>query len=219
MRIGISFRTDKPQLLIHSTQEAKNMKRLICITFAFTVICATASAALIVDFVEVGSDVEVTLSGTLNLTDLSVVGSGSSTANWINIAPQNSYIGSAFGDYISWGNVIFNGTLGTGDEIFESVPRAGDLIVIDGYNGNLQVYDGYSSGDPINSTLTFSNTNIAALGIDPDFSVTWASGQNADSITIGAVGAIPEPAGMMLLMLGAGFSMFINRGCRNGMRR
>jgi len=160
-----------------------------------------ANATLIVNFEEVGADVVITFSGSINTTDLAS-GGGGSGGDWINIRPTSSYIASSGAvPYVGWSGVTFNGILGNGSDLFERTPAVGDRVGIDEMNTQLITYQGYQSGTAINSTMTFSNTNMETLDINPDFTVTWGTGANADSAIV--TGVVPEPVTAGLLGISA----------------
>lgn len=59
-------------------------------------------------------------------------------------------------------------------------------------NSYLALPLGYSSGDPLNSSTTYTGASFASLGLTPGtYTATWGSGGTADSITLSIV---PEPS-------------------------
>lgn len=182
----------------------------MCKVFSLAVVCAvvmvmagTVQAGVTVTVQEVGSDVLFSGSGTLNLTGLSSVGT-QSTAPGVEpdlpawgvgllaspdidvyvVAPIGSLNGpSSFGS----GSVRIDADSGTGD-VFGIGQNFGVIA--------LAVPQGFVSTNSVTGSATYTNTDLATLGIDIG-TYTWM--WPGDSITLNV---IPEPASLMLLGLG-----------------
>jgi hypothetical protein len=65
---------------------------------------------------------------------------------------------------------------------------------------------GYTSGHSLSSTATWNSQTFSSLGVTPGTYVwTWGTGAHADSFTlqVGPATAMPEPASLTLLGIGA----------------
>lgn len=180
---------------------------LVCV-FALTFCVTTAKAAVTVTAAQVGNDVVFTTEAgsSLNLTGLVFVTTDSTTPGvqpnlpgWgvgtlaptnidvytVSLLPPISVAGpSAFGS----GSTRINATSGAGD-VF-GIGQEFGLIA-------LAVPTGYSSGNPLSGSATYSNSTFASLGMDIG-TYTWS--WSGDSITLNVV---PEPASLMLLGFGS----------------
>jgi hypothetical protein len=70
------------------------------------------------------------------------------------------------------------------------------------------VPQGYTSGNSLSDTMTFTGKTFASLGVLPG-TYTWnfGTGANADSLIL-EIGVVPEPASLTLLAVGlAGLGM------------
>jgi hypothetical protein len=187
-------------------------------------ICAAATALLsapayadvfTATFAQVGSNVVVTGSGSIDLSGLvlvetsSIANAESPTPPALTLGAIAKYSGSipvsASSDYYS---ATFSGpenfgqgsgsfaTSGTGNEVgFVNYPQGGESYFI--------VPADYHSGDPLSDSLTFANTTLGGLGLAPG-SYTYTFGTN-DSFVIdipGQVAAVPEPATWAMMILG-----------------
>jgi hypothetical protein len=168
-----------------------------------------AQAGFIVTLTQQGSDVVATGSGTINLVDLTSVGSESASAFISSIAPA-IFTGptSAVLVTIYFGLTAGPGIIGPGARSVNASSGSGDLVGIDRHDGDLFVPSGYHSGDPLSDSSTYANQTFSSLGVAPGTYVyPWGSGPTADSFTlqIGSPAAVPEPASIMLLVLPLGF--------------
>ncbi len=154
---------------------------------ALILIASTApcAAAVLITGQEVGNDVIFTYKGFINTTELSYEGEGIANTD---IEPLDNDI-SAGGNCDFWGisNLRVSGSMGTGTGATGSA--AGDVFgVMTGYP-SLWLPKGYTSGDSISGTLTFSGHTFATLGVTENNTVsyTWGAGENTDSITFSTV--------------------------------
>jgi hypothetical protein len=162
-----------------------------------------AEAAFTFTFSEVGADVQLTGSGSLNLGGLSFT----ETANFTGaFAIPNSGVVGVFNvsyDFYA-GSLSGPGTFGPGGEA-TSLVISGDSVLLSLVDG-LSVPVGYMSGDPLSNSATFANSSIASMGLTPGTYVySWSTQSGEDTLTVvvreGAV-AVPEPASTLLF--GAG---------------
>jgi hypothetical protein len=155
-----------------------------------------APSGFMVTISEVGSDVVVTASGSLNINDLTFVstsalggaGLGVNTATFIMGANGN------FNTYSGFTSSPSN--FGTGGGAPPS-STSGDIFGCI-YPGTpphqLAVPVGYTTGANISSTMTFNGQTLSSLGlVSGTYTYTWGSGGNADSISVVVGGPSPTP--------------------------
>jgi hypothetical protein len=160
-----------------------------------------AEAAFIATIEQIGSNVVVTGSGSLDLTGLTFLDTGGTTsgidpaASVLSIGPAGSvptdvYRGSINGpSNFGSGGIAQPSSSGSGD-------RAGLQL-----DFGVFVAQGYVSGDALSDTSTYDNATFSSLGLTSGTYVwTWGSGADADSFTL-EIG-VPEPASLALLGTG-----------------
>ena len=181
--------------------------KLLAGTTALTIVVAAgrAEASVVFDITQVGSNVVITGSGTLDLTGL--------TYNFSTYAPtevvpslNTVLIGPAGGAVDVWsGFTSSSATLGPGGTTLAS-SGTGETFGIN--DMALDVPGGYTSGESLFGSSTFDNTTIASLGFTPGTYVfSWdSSGVGApvedDSITVQVGPAVPEPSTWAMMLLG-----------------
>lgn len=163
-------------------------------------ITQSARANFIATIHQVGTDVRVTGSGTIDTTFLSLFLSGAGNTASIRPNSGNLLFASGLADWYTG----FSGptSFGSGGITFAS-SNSGNPVGIDGGGGNLFVPQGYVSGTFLSDTSTYNNATFASLGITPGtYTWTWGTGVHADSFTlqIGPAG-VPD-AGSTLPLLG-----------------
>jgi hypothetical protein len=143
----------------------------------------TPTSGLIVTISEVGSDVIMSGSGSLNLTGLiegsvqSGWGINGTLGTWV-IGPSSSffgrkYQGNAFSIYpTSFGSGYTAPTSFTGDAFGIQNGSLGKDIIVP---------IGYTSGSPLSGTATFANKTISSMGLTPG---TYLYDWGSDSITL-----------------------------------
>jgi hypothetical protein len=140
-------------------------------------------SGLIVTITEVGSNVVMTGSGSLNLTGLSdgsvqVTGGVNGTfGTWAIGSSTTFFARKRFGNSLN----VYPNSFGSGYTSPNSY--SGDTFGIQ--NGSLGkdliVPIGYTSGSPLNGTATFMNKTISSMGLTPGtYTYSWGS----DSITL-----------------------------------
>ncbi len=150
---------------------------------------------------QVGADVDVTGTGTLNTTALTIVGPSSLP---IEINPGYALLAAGAGG----GNLTLYRGITTSPARFGSGGATygagtGNLVGIYGAFGELYVPVGYVSGTPLADTATFPNATFASLGFTPGtYTFTWGTGVTADSLVV--TSGVPEPSTWALLAVGAG---------------
>lgn len=162
---------------------------------------SVASADIIFNILEIGGNVELTMSGSFNLaaTDgyisdsgayngysaaLGAIATGSGTTNYYDM-PQATWTPFGTGGFGNWDS------------------SSGDTVALFS-NPVLGVPAGYVSGDPLSATATKLSSSFAALGFTPGTYVTTLTNGNVSDSVIVNVG-IPAPGTAALLGL-AGFA-------------
>ena len=169
---------------------------------------ATAQAALVITIEEVGNDVVATASGTLNMADLTATG-GNITLNSGYMSPSFGCVFTGSGTCNYYTGATGGALLGTGG-FLEGNSATGNAFGLIYDAGYIAVSDSYISGAQIDGTATWNNQTFATLGIDEtSFTMTWGSGDTADSMTVNA--AVPEPATASMMALVAGLGFLIRR--------
>jgi hypothetical protein len=173
----------------------------------------TARAELIINITQVPNDdpigygynVVMTASGTIDLSGLTYLGSGS---NGPGIDPGSAqvilgavgttsdasfYYGATGPHYLGYGGAS-GATLGNGD-----------IIGVVGFENEIIVPQGYTSGSPLTATDTYYDETLLGLGITTTGTVTYTWG-DPDSLVLNiiAAAAVPEPSSAFLAALGAG---------------
>lgn len=179
----------------------------------------SASAAVIVNITEVGSDVQLTLSG--SFTSLTTAGSGSGGTT--SRVALSSFSGS-FGRndiYLAGGSrpdyYDYSLYSKSSNTYWGNVAATADSQTISGFNylvistSGLKLDKSYGFGSALSASAIFSNKSIASLGItNPGTYVyTYGNSTTNDTVTfnIGSSpsggGAVPEPTSMAIFGLGA----------------
>ncbi len=165
-----------------------------------------SEASLLVTVTESGGDVVFSGGGTLDLTGLSFLASGSGQPG---IKPSTAYFklgpASLTGEDVYFG-VTSPSDFGTGGPTPAS-SGSGDNFGVSSHL--LIVPTGYTSGSPLLATDTFAGATFASLGITPG---TYIYTLPSDTITL-QIGptAVPEPStllsGTLAVMLTAGVGL------------
>ena len=170
------------------------------VALALAASAPAAKAAFTFTLQQVGGNVVINGTGTLNTTALTLSSSSNTLAQIApfhailfdgptNFVPCSVYTGGGLSGPTSFGTGSGNASAG-----------AGNLVGIDGFDGTLWVPSGYSSGTALTDTTTYAGT-FASIGFAPGTYVyTWGTGANADSLTV--TGVVPEPSTWALLGLG-----------------
>jgi len=157
-----------------------------------------------------GSDVVATGSGSLNLSALTPLATGSNPS--LLLPSLAGLIINPGGSYMILGGISGPASWGPGSSVAAN-SASGDVFAIVGFQGDVAVPVGYVSGTQLSDSATFSNASLDSLGLTAGtYTYTWGSEATADSITveIGAAAA-PEPGTWMLLTCGAGLVALARR--------
>lgn len=180
------------------------MTRLLAAASAALLAPAAVRAELVLTVVQVGPNVMVFGSGTVNTAGLTFDGSGFApallspsdgllTTGPVGPRAVDRYTGLA-------GPASFGG----------AVPRPaaaghGDRVVLFAAAGQLWLPEGYTSGTALDTTSNYGNRTFAGLGLTPGtYTYTWGAGPTADRLVlqIGPV-AVPEPGSLGLALSAA----------------
>lgn len=177
--------------------------RTLCSALATVLLCmatCVSQAAVVINMAEQGGDVVATMSGTLNITDLSTGGTGGQPG-FMNPSSGLLLLGgstNSFAVYTTITSPPNAGAFGTGGSTLTS-SFSGDFLGLISLNSSIRVPTGYTSGAALSSTTTWSSTTLATLGVTPgDYVWSWGSGANADTATLSVAAPVPEPATWML---------------------
>lgn len=181
-------------------------KSLSLVLFAFASI--SAPAALVINVQEVGADVVVTASGSLDMTGAVISSSHNNFDPRLLMRPTSNRIRQyALGVVESY--LLTGGThdLGAGPNI-DTNSITGDTFGISG-NSIFYVPGGYSGG-PLSGSGTFNGETIAGIGLIPG-SYTWTIPSDTITLNIGSVTPVPEPATYIALAGFGGLGLLVWR--------
>jgi hypothetical protein len=183
-------------------------KRTTCLTSAAILALAALSASsaqakFVAVFQQVGSAVEETGAGTIDLTDLS----DSPAVNPLeaSIAPIASFFISGTSGALGqlYRGVTGPRNFGPGDPASADQSN-GDIVELSAGISNQQIYVpvGYVSGDALSNSSVYLNSTFASLGMTPGIYVyTWGSGEHADTFSID-IAAAPEASTWAMMLMG-----------------
>ena len=195
--------------LVRSAVRLLGVTTLVIIAIAGTTV--PAQATYIVTATETGGDVVFDGLGSLN------VGAWRAPVSPTNriggIQPSGTDVGLLLGsnssvqvgDYLFGSNFSGPSSFGTGSLFTRASSGVGDYVGINPVFTALFVPFGYTSGDPLSGSTTFSEQTFSTLGLTPDvYEWTWGDGVTADSFILRIVGAtsVPEPGTLALLGIG-----------------
>lgn len=166
------------------------------------VMATSAQSAVVISFTEQGGDVVASMSGTLNLTDLTSPGTGGQPGF---VRPDAGFLmlAGSSGSFTTYQGGIQtppnSGVFGTGAATLSS-SHSGDILgIVSAGTPSLRVPTGYTSGSSLSGTSIWTGATLSSLGITPGSYVwSWGSGANVDTATITAA-AVPEPMTWALL--------------------
>ena len=166
-----------------------------CCLSALLAGAGTAEAGILFDVQEVGNDVQMTLSGSLNLG--ATLGYGGVAANTTPFfVPNTGYMtnGDQQSDYYlvnAWTGIYGTGGFQTWDY------TSGDRVAMFS-NPAIGVPLGYTSGTELSGTSTKFNATFASLGMTPgEYVNTLVNGDVQDTVTIWI--GVPAPGALALL--------------------
>jgi len=163
-----------------------------------------AEAAYIITIQEIGSDLVVNGSGSLNLSALSPFAVGSA-APAIGSAAGTIGVGTNAGSNATfYVGITGPASFGTGGYFFASTSTGSIVTTVGEIPGVIGVPNGYVSGTAMASSNTYVGQSLASVGIAPNTYVwSWGSQGNgtADTLTLQITAGqdVPEPATALLL--------------------
>ena len=176
-------------------------------TIAGTV--GSAEAAFTLTFLEQGSDVVATGSGTIDLAGFTKPPSEPIDLHNSGVEARMALTGTA-GTVKAYTGITGPSSFGSGCST--NANGGGDAIAVHGADGVLGVPLAYVSGNALSNSMEFAGKTFASIGLMPGtYTWTWGSGINADSFTI-QIGpaAAPEPPSLALVPMGlAGLGMVL----------
>lgn len=180
--------------------------KLLAATAAIAIasLCATAaSAAVTITIQQSGTNVVTNLSGSLNLTGASSLGTASLVSG------------------INSGLAVYTAVQGNGEDFQVGLTGpadfgspisalsttsnfAGDVFRIFGDFGRVTVPLNYTSGSALSATSTYFNTTLASLGLQVG-SYVYISPSDTITVNVGPMAAaIPEPGTWAMMLVGFG---------------
>jgi PEP-CTERM motif len=179
-------------------------------------ITTSAKAAYLLKYEEVGTDVVGKGSGSLDLTDLTLVDPGEEGSCFgVEASQAAACAGPLSVDIATYQGFVGPTSFGPG-ALRLATSGSGDFTGIIPTSGNLHPPGGYISGDSLFGEVTFAGADFQDLGLTPGVYVwSWGSGLHADTFTV-QVG-VPEPSSWALLL--AGFGALGLVGCYRRTRR
>jgi hypothetical protein len=169
-----------------------------------------ASGATLITFEETGGSVTATVSGTANLTDLSIQASRIpvSSAGGSSVYANPAFLGiGGSSNFDAYATITGSISIGLGTTQFTATSSIGDFVGIGNGTGtgtnpvDLWLPSGYVSGDSLSGISSWSGESFASIGLSTGTYVwNWGAGASADTLTINV---IPEPTSSMFLGLGA----------------
>ena len=166
-------------------------------------IATSAKAAYVLRYEEVGTDVVAMGSGSLDLTDLSFVGSSVGSCFGADGLFALACVGPHSIDTATYRGFLGPLSFGPGTSTFLNSSGSGDFTGIIGRTGFLDLPGGYASLGPLLGEAIFANSDFQDVGLTPGTYVwNWGTGPHADTFTV-QIGA-PEPSTWALLLEGFG---------------
>jgi hypothetical protein len=183
------------------------------------------SQALTLTMLEVGNDVVVSGSGTLNLTALQGPIPDFNGVAFVDPEFSSFLLGEATDFDVYSGTIAFPANFGSGTYFETRDGGSGDAlgpVQIFGFGREIWVPAGYQSGEPINSSAIFPGQSLASLGVTPGiYTWTWGSGADSDDLTLLVEESIPPVPGPLPLLGAAaafGWSRRLRKRCLQARR-
>jgi hypothetical protein len=157
-----------------------------------------ASAVVMVDIVEDGTDVVATFDGTIDLTGLDFAGNSVIPSGMVN--PSRPLFYSMTNGWYAYDFAATMTAFGSGGRTIATSQTGQSFGLEDRY---VYVPIGYTSGDSINGSMTFESASFASLGMtEGSYTTVFPNGEEV-ILTVGAT-VVPLPASLPLLVAGLG---------------
>lgn len=145
--------------------------------------------SLIISVLEVGADVVVSGSGSVNLTSLTLTSSGAPLGALANLMNPNDGVVVSSGSTSDNSDTYsgFTPTTGFGTNVNSGAASSiGDLFGISTQTNDIYLPTGYSSGSPLDGSMTFTSETLTSLGLvnGSTYQYDWGTGGTADYILI-----------------------------------
>lgn len=184
---------------------------LLPATIAFLVAAAhSLPGALVITMQEVGPDVVLSASGSLDLAGATHQGSGNATFTRFNTRPSSSRVrvfqSGPFERYeITGGPAAITPSSATASYV--GIAYTGDTF---GLSGTTFYVPGGYTGGPISGSATGTGTNLAAMGFVPG-SYVWTIPSDTITLNVVAASPIPEPSTYLALAGFGGLGLLVWR--------
>ena len=162
---------------------------------------STANATVTMSVNQVGSNVVVTTTGSLDMTSLSLDAPYPFNLS-AGVAGSYSYLGTGVAGttVYAYSPMVGPGSLGDGN-IIEADFSEGAAFAINASFPAVFVAEDYLSGSSLAGSATFLNQTIASLGLDAG-AYTFTTPSDSIFVNIGTAGAVPEPATWAMMIGG-----------------
>jgi hypothetical protein len=148
------------------------------------------TSSYIITIKEVGSNIVMAGSGTLNINGLTLLAGATGPMNGAGLGVNSAtfILGANGGYFDQYGGILTNPTnFGSGSGL-GSDTSSGDIVgaVYNGAPPHLLIVPvGYTSGSYLSSSQTFNNKSFSSLGLTPGtYSYTWGTGSNAETMRV-----------------------------------
>lgn len=166
-----------------------------------TVVVLPTQAGYIVTLEQVGSNVVAIGTGAIDLSGLTLYGTGGGSLAYVAPISGNIFIGPEPFEAADTYTGFTGPTSFGGGGVTLASTGSGDRVGMQANVGVLFVPHNYVSNTPLLSSSTWNNVTLSSLGATPGTYVwSWGNGSNQD-FTL-QVGAVPEPGTLFLLALG-----------------
>jgi hypothetical protein len=176
------------------------------------------TSSYIITIKEVGSNIVMAGSGTLNINGLTLLAGATGPMNGAGLGVNSAtfILGANGGYFDQYGGILTNPTnFGSGSGL-GSDTSSGDIVgaVYNGAPPHLLIVPvGYTSGSYLSSSQTFNNKSFSSLGLTPGtYSYTWGTGSNAETMRVVVGGTASGGGGGATGSTGSGWLFYSGEG-------